>query len=108
MTQTTVNGHSMNGHVVNGHVKSVNGTANGQINGHSNEEWTKPFPPFDALPLDKDGPEFNAWGLYGPDDELGRVNLITPEVVKNAVATVTEGLVINLKSVYLGLTTKHC
>ena len=35
-------------------------------------------PPFDELPLHRDGPPGNAWGLLGPDDELGMLNLITP------------------------------
>jgi kynurenine formamidase len=32
------------------------------------------------------------WGRWGPDDALGTLNLITPEVRRKAVATVTEGL----------------
>lgn len=39
------------------------------------------FPSFDALPLDPTGPEGNAWGLFGDHDELGMLNLITPETV---------------------------
>jgi kynurenine formamidase len=35
------------------------------------------------------------WGRWGPDDELGTLNLITPEVRKKAVATVTEGLTVS-------------
>lgn len=55
------------------------------------------LPSFDELPIDKSGPELNAWGLYGKDDELGRLNLITPAVVKRGTETVTLGRVINLK-----------
>jgi hypothetical protein len=36
------------------------------------------------LPLDRDGPPGNAWGLYGPDDALGALNMLTPEVVAAA------------------------
>lgn len=36
-------------------------------------------PPFEDLPLRKDGPQGNAWGLFGADDELGTLNLLTPE-----------------------------
>lgn len=43
-----------------------------------------PRPPFDALPLDPSGPPGNAWGLYGADDVLGALNLLTPEVVARA------------------------
>ena len=35
------------------------------------------------------------WGRWGPDDELGTLNLITPEVRKKAVATVTDGLTVS-------------
>lgn len=56
---------------------------------------------FDDLPLQRPGPPLNAWGLYGKDDELGRLNLITPEVVKRGLEEVKHGIAINLKSVPL-------
>jgi kynurenine formamidase len=37
-------------------------------------------------------PEGSTWGNWGPDDQLGRLNLLTPEKVKQAVAEVKEGL----------------
>ncbi len=37
-------------------------------------------------------PEGSTWGDYGPDDELGRLNLLTPEKVKEGIAEVREGL----------------
>jgi len=42
------------------------------------------LPPFEALPVDKSGPAGNAWGLYGAEDELGSLKLLTPETVVNA------------------------
>lgn len=36
-------------------------------------------PPFGSLPLDKNGPPGNAWGLYGDDDELGALNMLTAD-----------------------------
>lgn len=36
-------------------------------------------------------PEGSTWGDFGPDDELGRLNLITPDKVRAAVAEVKEG-----------------
>ena len=36
------------------------------------------------------------WGRWGPDDQLGALNLITPEQVKRAVATVKEGVRVSL------------
>jgi kynurenine formamidase len=38
-------------------------------------------------------PEGATWGEFGPDDEYGRINLLTPEVVKRGVAEVREGKV---------------
>lgn len=44
-------------------------------------------PPFDSLPLNRNGPPGNAWGLYGVEDELGTLNMLTPEVVALAAAS---------------------
>jgi hypothetical protein len=41
-------------------------------------------PSFDQLPSDKSGPHGNAWGLWGPDDQLGTLNLLTGEIVARA------------------------
>ncbi|EMR65195.1 putative major facilitator superfamily protein [Eutypa lata UCREL1] len=54
------------------------------------------IPPFEALPLRKDGPPGNAWGLFGDDDQLGRLNLLTPEVVKAAAGEIQVGTRISL------------
>jgi hypothetical protein len=35
------------------------------------------IPSFDDLPLQKDAPMYAAWGLYGPEDELGTLNRLT-------------------------------
>lgn len=48
-------------------------------------------PPFSSLPLDKNGPAGNAWGLYGKDDELGALNMLTPSVVKSAASEIQTG-----------------
>ena len=45
-----------------------------------------------ASPRWKRRPEGATWGDYGPDDELGRLNLLTPAKVKEGVAEVREGL----------------
>jgi len=37
-------------------------------------------------------PEGSNWGEFGPDDQLGRVNLLTPEKVRQGAAEVKEGL----------------
>ena len=36
-------------------------------------------------------PEGSNWGEFGDDDQLGRVNLLTPARVKAAMAEVREG-----------------
>ncbi|KAG4272698.1 hypothetical protein FPRO04_10440 [Fusarium proliferatum] len=56
----------------------------------------KKLPTFDELPLDKDGPPGNAWGLWGSDDQLGRLNLLTPETVRAAASEIREGIRISL------------
>lgn len=41
----------------------------------------------------KNRPEGSTWGDFGADDQLGRLNLLTPEKVRQAVAEVREGIV---------------
>ena len=40
----------------------------------------------------KHRPEGSTWGDFGPDDQLGRLNLLTPEKVRQGIAEVREGL----------------
>ncbi|KAK5107408.1 hypothetical protein LTR62_001312 [Meristemomyces frigidus] len=42
------------------------------------------IPKFSDLPVDKNGPHHNAWGLYGKDDQLGTLNRLTPNIVLSA------------------------
>ncbi len=48
------------------------------------------LPSYDELPRDESGGA-SAWGLFGDDDSLGRLNLITPQVVRAAAALVRRG-----------------
>ncbi|MDI9332510.1 MAG: cyclase family protein [Alphaproteobacteria bacterium] len=41
-------------------------------------------------------PPGSNWGDFGPDDQLGRMNLLTPEKVRQGMAEVKEGLTFNL------------
>ena len=50
------------------------------------------FPSFDHLPLRKDGPPGNAWGLFGDDDECGMLNRLTPDVVSAASKEIKDGV----------------
>ena len=34
----------------------------------------------------KKRPEGSTWGDWGPDDQVGRLNLLTPEKIKQGVA----------------------
>jgi hypothetical protein len=51
-----------------------------------------PTPPFSSLPLQKDGPRGNAWGLFGPGDELGMLNRLTPENTIAATKEIVHGI----------------
>jgi hypothetical protein len=55
---------------------------------------TMPFrkPSFDSLPLRKDGPRGNAWGLFGVGDECGQLNLLTPETTARAAQEILDGV----------------
>ncbi|KAF9634752.1 Major facilitator superfamily [Lasiodiplodia theobromae] len=50
------------------------------------------IPEFDALTLDPKGPPGNAWGLFGENDELGMLNLLTPETVAAAAKEIKTGV----------------
>ncbi len=41
-------------------------------------------------------PPGSNWGDFGPDDQLGRLNLLTPEKVKQGIAEAREGITFNL------------
>lgn len=47
---------------------------------------------FGDLPLQKDGPPGNAWGLFGADDECGMLNLLTPDVIAAAAREIIDGV----------------
>lgn len=49
-------------------------------------------PSFDSLPLQKDGPPGNAWGLFGKNDQLGMLNLLTPENTAAAAKEIIDGV----------------
>lgn len=57
----------------------------------------RPATQFSELPYQAEGPPYNAWGLHGRDDELGRLNLLTPKVVKAGKDEIVDGIVVNLK-----------
>ena len=54
------------------------------------------IPPFRELPQVGHSGERQAWEVFGAGDQLGTVNLLTPERVKQAAGLVRTGRVINL------------
>jgi hypothetical protein len=51
------------------------------------------LPSFDDLPVGNDKPAGSSWGLWGDDDVLGTLNLLTPERVTRGAACVRKGVV---------------
>lgn len=56
-------------------------------------------PALESLPLRNGDPKYSAWGLWGNDDTLGTLNLLTPELVQHAARQVVTGETIPLKYV---------
>ena len=54
------------------------------------------IPRFDDLPVSPDKPPRSSWGVFGDDDEVGTVNLLTPERVLEAAHLVRKGSVFSL------------
>jgi kynurenine formamidase len=55
-----------------------------------------PLPNYSELPAFEKTGERNAWGVFGAGDQLGTINLLTPERVLAASKLVRKGSVINL------------
>ncbi len=54
------------------------------------------LPTYDQLPVKEGAPKGSAWGLFGDDDQLGCLNLITPEKAVEAARLVRKGAVFPL------------
>ena len=54
------------------------------------------LPNFDELPIKPGNPPNSAWGLWGDKDQIGTLNLLTPERVANAARLVRHGQVFPL------------
>jgi hypothetical protein len=54
------------------------------------------LPSFDELPVTPGRPPRSAWGLFGDDDQVGMLNLLTPERVAAAAGLVRSGRVFAL------------
>jgi len=54
------------------------------------------LPDFDQLPVNSNHPPHSAWGVFGDDDQIGTLNLLTPERVAAAARLVQQGHVFAL------------
>src|SRR5262245_53632288 len=54
------------------------------------------LPAFDELPVKPDHPPHSAWGVFGDDDQIGTLNLLTPERVAAAARLAQQGRVFAL------------
>ncbi|MGH7932746.1 MAG: cyclase family protein, partial [Candidatus Binataceae bacterium] len=54
------------------------------------------LPRYDELPIRPGAPAGSAWGVFGDDDQLGTINLLTPERVREAAGSIIEGRVFAL------------
>jgi kynurenine formamidase len=54
------------------------------------------LPDYDALPTRPGAPAGSAWGLFGDDDQVGTINLMTPDRVKQAAGFIRSGKVFAL------------
>jgi kynurenine formamidase len=54
------------------------------------------IPSYDELPVRKGAPAGAAWGVFGDDDEVGTINLLTPERVVAATSSIRSGKVFAL------------
>ncbi len=54
------------------------------------------LPAFDELPIKPDLPPHSAWGVFGDDDQVGTLNLLTPERAAAAARLARQGLVFPL------------
>ncbi|KUJ22187.1 uncharacterized protein LY89DRAFT_768518 [Mollisia scopiformis] len=58
---------------------------------------TSRHPAFEDLPYgSKTDPKASAWGLWGPTDELGTSNYLTPEIISHASKEIQTGVVVPL------------
>ena len=54
------------------------------------------LPSYRQLPVRPDAPPGSSWGLWGEDDQLGTLNLLTDERTQRAAALVRRGAVFPL------------
>ena len=55
-----------------------------------------PLPSYDELPVNETLKMRHSWGVFGADDQLGTINLLTPERVQAAASEIQRGQLFNL------------
>lgn len=55
------------------------------------QDTTSNLPDYDELPVRPDVPAGSSWGLWGDEDTLGTLNLLTPERVQAATSLIQRG-----------------
>jgi kynurenine formamidase len=75
---------------------TTNQTHTGQVTTDSNGSQVS-LPRYDDLPEAPQGGR-SAWGLFGPDDQLGLINLMTPDRVRAAAQLVRKGTMFPLNA----------
>ena len=60
------------------------------------ESRTASVPEYRELPVVPDAPKGSSWGLWGPDDVFGCLNLLGPQSVSDGIASVQDSRVFNL------------
>lgn len=53
-------------------------------------------PSFSSLPLRQGDPHHSAWGLWGPEDQLGTLNFLTEQTTLEAAKEIKDGVRVNL------------
>lgn len=66
------------------------------MSGSARQTARAALPTYAELMERKDAPAGSAWGLFGPDDHVGTVNLLDAEAVRDAAALVRKGTTFNL------------
>ncbi|MGA8725137.1 MAG: cyclase family protein [Acidimicrobiales bacterium] len=60
------------------------------------ESRTASVPEYRELPVVPDAPKGSSWGLWGPDDVFGCLNLLGPQSVSDGIASVQDSRVFNV------------
>lgn len=60
------------------------------------DESSARLPRYVDLPVRDDAPPGSSWGVFGTDDEIGTINWLTPNTVRDAASLVRRGAVFSL------------